>query len=250
MSNTIITTQELEYFLSKVRTLKLKLDIKTVDIMNRLENSLVEDSTSTGLYWNDPDEGKCSGWVESFWEDQTIGITTFGDSEAEVNSWELEFKQIPNEPEAISEMMRFQSDRQLDKMEYNNLNETNLVLEEIFESFGFDVPKENRKALTNSFKSWMTTFTTNGTIVYDSSKINENGNVKWEESVDSTCDQIVFLIGKLMKLGVDPKLALLEVSKEINSRQGTLIGGKFTKFVEGEEGYEPTYKADYSTCKV
>ena len=150
----------------------------------------------------------------------------------------------------ITEIQKFQIDRQLHLMEYNNFNETSLILEEIFESFGFDVPKENRDQLVNSFKSWMTTLNENGVIFYDESKINVNGDIKWEESVDSTCDQIVFLIGKLMKLEVDPKLALLEVAQEVNSRKGRLIDGKFIKFKEGEKGYEPTYKANYNKCKI
>lgn len=155
-----------------------------------------------------------------------------------------------NELNPIAQMKKFQLDRGLHKMEFDNLAETNLVLEEIFESFGFDLPKENREALTNSFKQWMTTLHNNKVIMQDSSKIDEEGNVNWEESVDSTCDQIVFLIGKLMKLKVDPELALLQVSQEINSRKGSIQDGKFTKFKEGEEGYEPTYTADYSACKV
>ena len=265
MNNTV-TNEELDYFFGKINFSASALDAKAIEIMNRLESSLRPTSTqglkdlmalegfpqvpSTGLYWNDPDEGKSSGWVKGFLGEADIGIYSEDDCQIEVDSWELEFKTIQNEPNPLDEMMRFQTNRQLDKMPYDNLNETTLVLEEIFESFVFDVPKENREALSNSFKRWMTTCTTNKVITYDTSKVDDNGDVLWEESVDSTCDQIVFLVGKLMKLGVDPKLALLETSKEINSRKGRLIDGKFTKYREDEEGYEPTYKADYTKFKV
>ena len=150
----------------------------------------------------------------------------------------------------ITEMKRFQTDRNLDKMEFDNLNETTMLLEEIFEGFGFDTPKNNRARLKEEFQKWMTTLYRKQVILSDASKLTEDGEVRWEELVDSTCDMIEISIGKLLKLKAVPELSLLEMAKEINSRKGTIIEGKFVKFKEGELGYEPTYTADYSTCKL
>jgi hypothetical protein len=57
-------------------------------------------------------------------------------------------------------------------------------------------------------------------------------------------DIIVFASGAIAKSGYNPSLVMEEVYKEINSRKGTLVEGKFVK----DPNIVP-YKADFSICK-
>ena len=70
-----------------------------------------------------------------------------------------------------------------------------------------------------------------------------------EDVVDALCDIQTFAGGDNMKLGYDNKKCLLEVGKEINSREGEIIEGKFQKF-KTEEAMAKWYKADFSGCKL
>jgi len=51
-----------------------------------------------------------------------------------------------------------------------------------------------------------------------------------------------------MKLGYEPECVLNEVAKEINSRVGSIIDGKFIKD-KSPEARAKWYKADYEKCK-
>ncbi len=48
-----------------------------------------------------------------------------------------------------------------------------------------------------------------------------------------------------MKLGYEPELVLKEVAKEIHSRTGTIVDGKWMKNKNVE-----TYKANFKVCKL
>ena len=149
--------------------------------------------------------------------------------------------------DAIKEITRFQTDRDLDKKDYDALNEHASIVEELFESVGFDIPKENRAKLK---EAW-------GLFVQDTANTNEIATINTfspegifpeNEKVDAYCDIVVFAVGAIMKLGYDPELALLEVAKEINSRKGEMVHGKFEKDLS-EEAKANWYKADFTNCK-
>ncbi len=65
-----------------------------------------------------------------------------------------------------------------------------------------------------------------------------------EKMVDAWADIIVFATGAIAKLGYDPKEVMEEVYKEINSRTGTFIDGKFVKDPNAK-----IYKAKLTDCK-
>lgn len=69
------------------------------------------------------------------------------------------------------------------------------------------------------------------------------------EQVDALADVAVFALGDIMKLGYDPEKVLLEVAKEINSRVGTFVDGKFQKD-KSQEAQANWYKADFSGCRL
>ena len=140
---------------------------------------------------------------------------------------------------AISEIVRFQTDRGLDKKKYNGNNEHINIVEELLESMGIDTPKDRRKNLSSDWLEFLSKRIVKTPIVQ---AIDNN------EKVDAYCDIIVFAIGALLKLGYDPEKALVETAKEINSRQGEMVNGKFEKFLSPAMK-ALWYKANYDICK-
>ncbi len=69
-------------------------------------------------------------------------------------------------------------------------------------------------------------------------------NVSPETIVDAFGDIIVFATGTIAKNGYNPKKVMDEIFKEIDSRKGKIIDGKFIK-----DKNQKTYKADFSKCK-
>ncbi|MBT8349171.1 MAG: hypothetical protein HKP62_06985 [Sulfurovum sp.] len=144
------------------------------------------------------------------------------------------------ENKAISEIVRFQTDRELHTNEYDSTNEHGNIVEELLESVGLDVPKDNRPTLKERWEEFMCDVTLDG--------VAENAidfqDMPTSEQVDAYADICVFAIGAMLKLGYDPEKALLEVGKEINSRTGRIVDGKFEKDLS-EEAIAKHYKADY-----
>ena len=65
-----------------------------------------------------------------------------------------------------------------------------------------------------------------------------------EASVDAFADMIVFATGAIAKMGYNPDKVMKEVLKEINSRTGKLVDGKFVKDPDAVR-----YTADFSNCQ-
>lgn len=141
----------------------------------------------------------------------------------------------------ISEIARFQTDRGLDKNPYDAINEHGNIIEELCESLGFDVPKANRPLLKTAVSDLYVDMANNETMVDTLGGLRV---IDPADVVDAYCDIVVFAIGVIMKLGYNPEKALLEVGKEINSRVGTMVDGKFEKDLS-EEAKANWYKADY-----
>jgi predicted HAD superfamily Cof-like phosphohydrolase len=71
----------------------------------------------------------------------------------------------------------------------------------------------------------------------------KNGTGTKEEIVDAFADIIVFSTGAIIKNGYDPEKVMDEVLKEIESRTGKIIDGKFVKDTDVK-----MYKAKFSEC--
>ena len=144
---------------------------------------------------------------------------------------------------SIKGIRRFQDERKLHKQPYSWENEVMNVLEEMLEAKGYDVPSKVRESFLRPIAQYIRSkAATNPAIIWKEPTI--------EEKVDSHGDQIVFNVGAIMKLGYEPSSVLDEVSREINSRDGKIIKGKFEKFLPGDKGYNKPYKADFSKCKL
>jgi predicted HAD superfamily Cof-like phosphohydrolase len=130
----------------------------------------------------------------------------------------------------VKEIKRFQTDRLLDKQPYNHKTEVLHILEELVEMLGFEslYARDRAETIYQHF------------IYYEP--------VEDDKLVDAYADIIVFAIGSIMKLGYEPECVLNEVAKEINSRVGSIIDGKFIKD-KSPEARAKWYKADYEKCK-
>ena len=70
-----------------------------------------------------------------------------------------------------------------------------------------------------------------------------------EEEIDAYCDEIVFCINAIENAGYNAEIALQETLKEIESRKGEIVNGKFCKYKD-EEHMALWHKADYSIAKL
>ena len=139
----------------------------------------------------------------------------------------------------FKELERFCVDRKLDKMEFSTLDFQGNILEELFELDGYDVPKKNRTALKEEIERFTKELKEKGVII-------PVEKLEVHYKVDSLNDIMVFCNDGLLKQGYNPEKTLLETSKEVNSRVGTIINGKFEKDLSMSHLW---YKADYSQCK-
>ena len=140
----------------------------------------------------------------------------------------------------IKEIERFVSERQLNQMEFSKVDYGANVLEELFELYGYHVPKELRGALKVAIDELIFQFA--NTVGLE--KLDQE-----HHEADALADIIVFSIDGLMRLGYDPSITLEEVAKEINSREGKIIDGKFQKYTD-EVHRSKWYKADLEAAKL
>ncbi len=144
---------------------------------------------------------------------------------------------------SIKQIMKFQSDKHLDTQPFSWENESMSIIEELLEAKGYDVPKSQRQSFLKPL------------VQYIRSKASTTSALPWKpalqtDTVDAFADIIVFCVGAIMKLGYNPEKVLTEVAKEINSRKGKIIGGKFEKYLPDDEKYEKPYKANFAKCKT
>ena len=139
---------------------------------------------------------------------------------------------------AIEEIVRFQIDRGLDKKEFDLLNEQTSIVEELLEANALDVSKSNRPLLKTMMKQFVEASLCIATPLEKTKHY----------IVDALCDVIVFDVGGLLKLGYNPEIALQEAAKEINSREGSMVDGKFEKDLS-DGAKAKWYTADYDKAR-
>ena len=124
---------------------------------------------------------------------------------------------------ALSEIKRFFTDRGLDKQPHDQDLANMNVLEEMLEGYGCKDTGDRKYAK----KVLDYLVSTVGVIIVEDIDLFELPDET--TIVDSIGDTIVFKCDELVKMGYDPELVLYEVAKEINSRKGSIVNGKFTK---------------------
>ncbi len=111
---------------------------------------------------------------------------------------------------------------------FDHKKETSFIIEELLESTGkYDSVTAREKALLYA------------------TEIVEGSKPEAEQIVDAMADIIFFATGTIAKLGFDPTKVMDEVYKEINSRTGTLVNGKFIR-----DNDAIMYKADLNSCRI
>lgn len=126
----------------------------------------------------------------------------------------------------LNEIIKWQKDRNLDKMPYDHFNETLNLIEEICEMWGLD-----RNFAIN--------------ICVD---IEECGTQPDDVVIiDGLFDLGVYATGAQMKLGFDPIMVNKEGMKEINERTGA-YDVKVGKWVK-QPKKKNAYKADFNKAK-
>ena len=143
----------------------------------------------------------------------------------------------------LCEMIRFQTDRGLDKKEYNIDNEMQLVMEELLEAKGIkdDKLKTYSKAMVKALN----------VCVEEIKEYQPNDYIEPTEhdEIDAFADAMEFLSGAILKRGYNPILVLDEMTKQINSRTGKFIDGKFEKD-RSVEAKAREYQADFTKAKL
>jgi predicted HAD superfamily Cof-like phosphohydrolase len=143
----------------------------------------------------------------------------------------------------FKELAEYQIERNLHTQVYDPLNEHTNIIAELFETIGCDLPKDRREAFKREWPIILGALKNAEIVLQQSMEDDEH------EKVDGYADVIVFAVGALMKLGYDPELVMEECYKEISSREGEIVNGKFEKFTD-KESVAKWHKADYSECKL
>jgi len=146
-----------------------------------------------------------------------------------MKNYQNNLKESSNIKDSIDGIIKFQKDRLLDKQPFIFETEVLHILEELVEMFGYEslYAREKAKTIFQHFRN--------------------HEPVEEEKLVDAFADIIVFAVGSIMKLGYEPKCVLNEVSKEVNSRVGTIINNKFVKD-KSPEARAKWYRANYLRC--
>lgn len=128
----------------------------------------------------------------------------------------------------FEKIVKWNEERGLIERGFDHSKEASFILEELLESTGnYDSITARERAMGYA------------------NEIVGDAHAKEVQIVDAMADIIVFATGAIAKNGYNPSKVMDEVYKEINSRTGKLIDGKFVKDKDAK-----VYEADFSTCKV
>lgn len=123
-------------------------------------------------------------------------------------------------------IIKWGEEKKIFQSKFNHNKEASFIIEELLESTG----KYNSISARQKSEEI-------------SEEILKNGSGTKEEIIDAFADIIVFSTGAIVKNGYDPEKVMDEVLKEIESRTGKIIDGKFVKNTSIK-----MYKANFSRC--
>ena len=139
---------------------------------------------------------------------------------------------------ALSEITRFQTERKLDEKAYDWSVEATNIVEELLEAVGIN-DRNTALLAVGDMQLRINERVQQGLVIAPSVV----------DQVDAFGDVIVFACGALTKLGYSPELVLSQVALEINSREGTMIDGKFVKD-KSPEAKAKWVKANFDKCRL
>jgi len=141
----------------------------------------------------------------------------------------------------MENLIRFQTDRDLHKKSFVLENEVANIFEELLEAGGLDVPKDNRPELKAELEIFIQSLI--------AKSIATEALFGAHDQVDAFADIITFATGAILKLGHNPLIAIAECGKEVNSRVGVMVDGKFEKDLS-DEAKSNWYTADYNKSEL
>ncbi len=128
----------------------------------------------------------------------------------------------------FEKIVAWNNERGLIEKGFNHQKEVSFILEELLESTGnYDSISARERAEQLA------------------SEITKDSTEDADKIIDALFDIIIFSTGAMAKLGYDPSCVMDEGFREINSRTGTLIDGKFVKDVNAQQ-----YVANFNHCKI
>ncbi len=137
-------------------------------------------------------------------------------------------KNMDDKKTILQKLVEWNKERLLLESEFNQEKEISFIVEELLESTGEHDSISARPTAEKIAK-----------------EIVKETNTNKEQVVDAFADIIVFATGVIAKQGYSPDKVMEEVFKEINSRKGKVMEGKFVK-----DKNIKFYKADFSKCKL
>jgi len=148
--------------------------------------------------------------------------------------------------DVLDSLQHFQEERELHKQPFDLKVASKNILEELLEAHGVSDNKDRdlSSALLLEVEEIVKEVKAEESFTGTSFK-----EPTIEDTVDAFCDITTFSGGEVGKLGYSFKLALAEVSKEINSREGEIVDGKFTKF-KTPEAMARWYKARFDNARL
>jgi len=146
-------------------------------------------------------------------------------------------------------IVKWNEDRNLLNPDYEIENEMSFELEEVLECMTDMKTDEAReyallisKSIRNGNTSKLADYIKENNLDI---KIIHKPILTKEQIADAADDIKVFATGLIAKTGYDPDITMDETLKEIESRTGTMINGKFVKH-KSEEAQSKWYRANYS----
>ena len=127
----------------------------------------------------------------------------------------------------FEKIVDWNEERGLIKQGFNHEKEISFIIEELLESTG-NYNSESAQVRAQNYAQ---------EIMFGAEHNKDN-------IIDAMGDIIVFATGAIAKNGYNPSLVMEEIYKEINSRKGLLVSGKFVKNSNAER-----YYANFSHCK-
>lgn len=146
----------------------------------------------------------------------------------------------------LKKMVKFQKDRNLDKQPFDIKVASMNILEELMEAHGVDDKCKETKLERKELLYEAMIKLVNLVQMFNPEKYTKPTE---HSIVDAFCDIAEFAIGEPLKVGYNPIVCLNEMATEINSREGSIINGKFEKD-KSPEAMKKWYKADYEKARI
>ena len=142
----------------------------------------------------------------------------------------------------LEKLLKFNTDRMLDRQGFDLTVASLNILEELLEAHGVH-DNDDRELSRMLYGNLL--HITNAVIAYKPHMFKKPTE---HNIIDAFCDIQAYAFGEPLKMGYDPEQCLFETATEISSRVGEIKKGKFVKD-KSPEAQKNWYKADFNKAK-